>query len=304
MRNAIRGVNLVLVVLLVAILSVGFWVRREVNNTDRFVGTVASLSAEPEVQAAVASRISSQIESRVDDVDVAEKVPGDVGTLYKAAEPRIESAIQSFLASDQFQTFWVDAIRAVHPIFKDLLTGKDTENLETQGNEIRINLYPVYEAVAQRLEERDRTLLSDLNPDPDRFWVTVFEADRLVDVQDGLKAVNRLLFLGAVILAVLVVAYLYLSRNRWRAAAWLALAVVVGLLLQRAVLSIARSEMLDALKDSPDQDIARLFFDALVDDLERLVLYAGIVSLLVAIFFLGYDYFRTRRSSAPPVIYT
>jgi len=119
-----------------------------------------------------------------------------------------------------------------------------------------------------------------------------------------LKAVNRLLFLGAVILAVLVVAYLYLSRNRWRAAAWLALAVVVGLLLQRAVLSIARSEMLDALKDSPDQDIARLFFDALVDDLERLVLYAGIVSLLVAIFFLGYDYFRTRRSSAPPVIYT
>ena len=277
------------------------WLRSEVTDTDRYVGTVAPLAHDPAVQQALANRITTEIFTRIDVaelVDEAAVVLADRGarpvvttSLQGLAQP-IAGGVEGFVhdrvldivASDRFAQAWRTANEAAHANLVALLTGeRSSAGLQVDDNTVTINLAPFIAQVKARLVDAGFGLASQI-PAVDAEFV-LFRSDDITTAQRAFRGVDVVGVWLPVLAVVTFTSAVLIARERRRALIVTGVAVAVSMLVLAGTLALARPLYLDALPSSVDRDAAVAVFDQLVGFLRntlRAVLVLGLVLALAA----------------------
>ncbi|MFE7517089.1 hypothetical protein ACFU8I_38555, partial [Streptomyces sp. NPDC057540] len=162
-RSFFAALLIVIGCVLVPLGIVASWTSSIVGDTNRYVQTVAPLADDPDVQAAVATRVTNAVMEHIDLPSLLEGVAPDQRPLAAKALGKLggslESAVKSFVheraqdvvASSAFETIWTDANRAIHTSLDRALTGSDEGAVKIETNTVTIDLAPVIDRVKQRL---------------------------------------------------------------------------------------------------------------------------------------------------------
>ncbi len=281
-RAPLRGFLLVLVVAGVAILSLAFWARNTVYDENQFVAVVGGLSTDPAVQSVAVAQIMTELDRQIAERAATQALSPTVSITYQMFRPQIESGMVSALQSPAYQPYWIESLRQLHGPLTDLLRGNSTPYLKQTGNQVQVNLYSAYALAQRNLPPQALQLLEQLDIPQNSLWITVLEGDQLAQVQRYVRLFNRTLALGIIVSVLAAVGYVLLSNRKLRAVAWLALAIGVGLALQRYALELGRRQLVDALRDANERTAAQVFYDTLVGDLRQIELYALIAAIAAA----------------------
>jgi len=299
-KAPLRGFLLVLVVAGVAILSLGLWARYTIYDQDQFVQVVGGLSTDPVVQQVAVERTMDEIDRQVQLRTASQSLSPTIALTYEMFRPQIETGITEALQSPQFQPVWIQALRELHGPLTDLLKGNDTPYLKQTGNQVQVNLFPIYEQAKTQLEAQGITLLDQLNLTRDNLWITLLEGDRLVQVQDYVRLYNQLLAVGIIVSVLAGIGYVLLSSRKLRAMVWLLLAIGLGWLIQRFALELGKQQLVEALQDENQRNVAKTFYDTLVGDLRAFEFWAVIVAAAVAAAIFVFDRFYMQKKVNEP----
>ncbi|MFE0426529.1 hypothetical protein [Streptomyces sp. NPDC058953] len=274
---------------------VAAWASQEVGDTDRYVATVAPIAANADVQNAVANRVTDAVMAHIDLNTLLEGVaPADRPRVAQALGKlggALENAVRSFVhdksrevvASDRFQTFWVNANRKIHSAVDKALTGSGGGAVQLTDNAVQIDLAPVIDQVKARLVADGLTVADKIPEVHTQF--TVVKSDDIGKLKTGFRLLQLAGFWLPVLALVLVAAGILLAVRRRRALAAAALGVAFATLLLGLGLTVFRAVYLDALPASASQPAAGAVYDALVRLMRttiRMVVALGIVIALGA----------------------
>jgi hypothetical protein len=284
-RRIAAAVLVVVTSIVVTVAVAGVWGRRNALNTDRWVETVGPVGEDPAVQQALGRWTTAEIMGLIDPEEYFESVLPERGQalaapLAGALQGFVGDEVNAFFASDTFERLWVEVNRRAHDRVVAVLEG-DTGNLQIDGDEVQLNLVPVINQVLARIAEASPeifgrtvqlpTVTVDDVPEaaidrleaalgreiPDDFGqFSVFDAQRLEEVQDAVSLFERLVVAAVAAAVLLLVLALWVSPRRRRTLLQLmvgiALGVVllrrVGLRLEDEVVDLARPENQDAVK--------------------------------------------------------
>ena len=297
-------------VVLLVIVPVGLsltWAREVIYDQDQYLAAVADLPAEPEVQESIATRLSTEIDAQLGNLDWPEFVAEVVGDASVAESLRAQNLDVATFIHDQtlavmqrpeFQAVWEEMNRQLHPIVEQVLRGDDSQTLTTTNGEIRVSLYPLYTLLVENLTIEGVDLEQELQVGEDDLWLTLAVGESLIEAQQAVKVLNdaswALLVVGVVLAAVLI----WSAANRWRAGLAVALAVVLGGVLLWAALVIAGPLAGDRLRTQLDPAATEVIVRDVTGSLRTWALIAAGVGLVGAVgAWLG-DRQRSRSSDS------
>jgi hypothetical protein len=298
-RPLVATVLIVIMAVLAPLSVLARWAHDEISDTDRYVDTVAPLANDPDVQAAVIDRITTEIVTRLKVDDVTDEAvdalasrglpPLAAGSLKALSTPLadaiegfVEKQVTALVKSDQFETAWVEANRQAHTQMVALLTGKDTDLVEVSDRAVSVNLATIIDTVKQRLVDRGFTLAERLPAIDAQF--TIFESDDITKAQTGFRLLSALNTALPILALICFLGAVAVARSRRRALIAASLAVVVSMLLLGLTLNGSREIYLNAI---PSSDLppaaAAAVYDTLVYFI-RLNIRALIVLFLTVAF--------------------
>lgn len=301
------AILLIIATVLTPLTIVALFVKQQINDTDRYVQTVKPLASNPAIQAYVAEDVANQLFERVDIKEyVEDALPkrADVlaGPLTSALQGFVRQAVERILATDQFQTVWIEANRIAHAQLVNILTGKKTGGVTATANgAVTVDLSEVTKLVQQQLESTGIDLFSKIPIASIGGKVTIFQSNDLYKARSGFRILNTVAFALPFIVLACFGAAIYLSRNRRRGFVACAIGFAIGSLFLALALFVARGAYLNAATSNAlPYDAAAAMYDTLVRFLLTSVRAAAFFSLIViiAVFFAGPSrfavWFRTR----------
>ncbi|MFE9255755.1 hypothetical protein [Streptomyces sp. NPDC006879] len=281
--------------LLAPLAGVAAWTSSQVGDTDRYVATVAPLASDPDIQAAVANRVTNEVMKYVD-------VPSLLETAAPADRPRLEKALgllgnslegavrsfvqdrtQDIIASGAFEQIWTEANRRIHTAVVKALTGSDNSTVNIQNDSVTLDLGPLVEQVKQRLIADGMTLASNIPEVHTEF--TILQADNIGKVKTAFRLLEIVGFWLPVLSVLFLAAGVLLAQHRRRVLITAALCLALAMLVLGAALTIFRVVYLNALPDSVSQPAAESVYDILTRYLRttvRTTVAAGVVVALAA----------------------
>ncbi|WP_331728010.1 hypothetical protein [Streptomyces sp. NBC_00158] len=292
-RSLLGAVLIVLGCVLAPLGILASWTSDIAGDTDRYVKTVAPLASDPDVQAAVANRVTGAVMEHIDLPALLEDAAPDQRPLLEKAlgglGGSLEDALSSFVrekarevvASDAFATVWADANRAVHTSLVRALTGSEEGAVRIKNDAVTLDLAPVIEQVEQRLV---RSGLGAAKKIPEIHTdFTLVQSQDIGRVRTGF----RLLQLAGTwlpVLAVLLAAGGVLLRaRRRRALIAAALGFAAAALVLGITLTVFRTVYLNALPDTVSQAAAGSVYDAMVHLLRLAVRTVVVLGAVVAL---------------------
>ena len=294
-----RSVAAVVCVVLAALLTLpaaaAFWGQRTLNDSQRYLQTVGPLVESPEVQAAIATKVTDAIQAQVDVEALLNEVFAGVitdrprlqalvGPMSGAVNGLIESQVNEFVASDAFADFWVTANTRAQATLVRLLQGDETGAISLEGDQVVLDVSLVIEQVQQRLVARGLTFADRVPiPDTDR-QIVLMDAPQLQQARTIYAFANPVAKWLILIVAALYLAALVLSRRRPRMTVVIGVALAANALLLALALSIGRQLFVNQLAGTVFGPASRVFYDQLLSYLERgqqVLLVLGL--LLVAV---------------------
>src|SRR5918995_6075134 len=176
-----RSVAVVICVVLAGLLTmpaaVAYWGQRTLNDTERYVATVDPLIDSPEVQDAIATKVTAAIEKQVDIEAILNNVFEGViterprleqlvGPLSAAINGLVDREVRAFIASDEFAELWLQVNIRAQQALQRVLTGEGSGAVTVQGNQLVLDVDEVINRVKERLVARGLTLGGNV-PIPD-----------------------------------------------------------------------------------------------------------------------------------------
>jgi hypothetical protein len=290
-----RGVAAVVCVVLAALLTtpaaVAFWGQRTLNDTQRYVETVGPLVDSPEVQDAVATKVTDAIQQQVDVEALLNQVFAGVisdrprlqllvGPLAGAVNGLIESQVRDFIASDTFADLWVTASTRSQQLLVRLLTGDDSGAVSLEGDQVVLDVSEVIDAVKQRLVDRGLTMVENVpTPDQDR-QIVLMDAPQLKQVRTIYAFSNPVAQWLIALVAALFLGALLLSRRRPRMTVAIGLVLAGNAVLVALMLSVGRQLFVNELAGTVFGPASTVFYDTLLSFLERgqkVLLWLGLI---------------------------
>ncbi len=208
-RHTLRWTAVAVLVVLVGLLAISSVVARfarsEILDTDRYVTMVTPLASDPAIQEAITNRVTEEIFAQVDveglttdaltalteDRPRLEPVVGLAPVIAGQAENFVHDTVGSLVASDQFETLWIQANRTAHDRLAAVLTG-DTQvaaiEIDDSGT-VSLNLAPIIERAKGLLVDRGFAF-ADKIPEIDKQFV-LFESPELVKAQNAVNALDK-----------------------------------------------------------------------------------------------------------------
>jgi hypothetical protein len=290
LRRVFTVVFVVLAVLAASAMTPGVWARRTVYNTDRFVAVVGPLAADPAIQEAIATRLTTAV---FDALDVQERVQEGIAKVAprltliavpvtNAVEGFVQDQVQTIVASSQFQTFWNDALRSLQPKVVAILNGS-SDVVQIQGNQVVFNYLPLINDALQQMSQTLSgilgrtitlpTITADTVPSeaiaalgnalgvtlPPTFGsVVLFQGDALASIQDGAALFNKALIGAILLFLVSVVLALVLSKNRRRTLLQLVTALIVVVVLERRFAIAQSNNIIDMARPENQAAVAAI----------------------------------------------
>ncbi|MFF8591561.1 hypothetical protein ACF061_08920 [Streptomyces sp. NPDC015220] len=303
-RAFFSALLVVVACVLAPLAAVAAWTASQVDDTDRYVATVAPLASDPAVQAAAANRVTDVVMQHLDlpvllegaapaDRPRLEKALGTLaGPLENAVRGFVRSRAQDVIASDVFQRIWVDANRRIHAAVDKALTGGGGA-VRVGNQSVTIDLAPVVDRVKQRLVDEGMAVAARIPSIHTDF--TVLRSDSLGKLKTYLR-VLRIAGVWLPVLAVLLVAAgVLLSVHRRRVLVAAVLGAAFTMLLLGLGLTVFREVYLNALPDTVSQPAAGAIYDTLVRFLRTSV--RRVVALAVVIALAAWLTGRGRRAT-------
>jgi hypothetical protein len=290
------AILLVIGTVLTPLTIVALFVKNQINDTDRYVQTVKPLATNAAIQAYVADDVANQLFERVDiKAYVEDALPrrADVlaGPLTSALQGFVRQAVQRILATDQFETLWVEANRLAHAQLVNILTGRKTGGVTATANgAVTVDLSEVTKLVEQQLESTGIDLFSKIPIASIGGKITVFRSNDLYKARSAFRILNTVAFVLPFLVLACFGGAIYLSKNRRRGFVASAIAFTLGSLLLALALFVARGAYLNAATGNGlPYDAAAAMYDTLVRFLHTSVRAATFFSAIVVIsvFFAG-----------------
>ena len=163
-RRRIIGHSLTVLAALVTTLAlIGVWTFRTLTDTDLFVARVGPVIEQPEVAAAVGKAAAAEL---VDAIQLEQRLRDRLPSQVAAAAVPISNAAENYLAegatkltqTEQFRAAWDAALATGHRISIAVLSGQDTDAVQTSDGVIVLDLTPVI----NELLARGSDMVSDL----------------------------------------------------------------------------------------------------------------------------------------------
>ncbi|MFE0699311.1 hypothetical protein [Streptomyces sp. NPDC058872] len=293
LRSFCAALLIVIGCLLVPLGIVASWTADIVGDTDRYVQTVTPLASDPDVQAAVADRVTTAVMEHVDlpallqgvapdQRPLAEKALGALGdSLQSAVASFVHDRAQDVVASSAFKTIWVDANRAIHTSLDRALTGSDDGAVKIETDEVTIDLAPLIERVKERLVDSGLTVAGSIPEIHTDF--TVVRSDDIGKVKTGFGLLQLLGVWLPVIAVLLVAGGVLLAVRRRRTLIAAALGVAVAALVLGVALTVFRTVYLNALPADVSPAAAGAVYDTLIRFLRTSVRVFATLGVLIAL---------------------
>jgi len=298
-RTRGRAVAAVICVVLAALLTVpaalAFWGQRTLNDTQRYVDTVGSLVDSPDVQNAIATKVTDTIERQIDVEailnDVFAGVITDrprlqklVGPISGAVNGLVDSQVRAFVASDTFADLWVTANTKAQESLVRLLQGQDSGAVSLQGDQVVLDVSDVIDQVKQRLVARGLTIAANIpTPSVDK-QIVLLDAPRLKQARTIYAFANPLARWLIVVVAALYLAAFLLARRRPRMTVTIGFLLAANAVLLALSLSIGRQLFINELAGTTFGPASAIFYDTLLAYLSRgwqVFLWLGLILVVV-----------------------
>ncbi|MGY4766348.1 hypothetical protein ACXC9Q_05430 [Kribbella sp. CWNU-51] len=305
-RSAAVIICVVLAALLTTPAAIAYWGQRTLNDTTRYVNTVGPLVNSPEVQDAIATKVTDTIQKEVDVEALLNQVFSGVitdrprlqrlvGPLAAAINSFIDRQVREFLASDQFADLWTAANTRAQQSLQRVLKGDQSGAVQLQGDQVVLDLSDVIDQVKQRLVDRGLTILQNAPiPNVDK-QIVLMDAPQLKQIRTIYAFANPLAQWLIVLVAGLYLAALVLARRRPRMTVIIGALLALNALLVALALSVGRQLFIDALAGTTFGPASRIFYDQLLSYLERgrqVFFWLGL-SLVVIGWFAGSNRYGT-----------
>ena len=217
---------------------------------------VAPLASDATVQDAISTVVTDAIVTRIDPPFGADATRGV-----------IEEAVEAVVGSGAFRALWTEANRFAHARVVAVLTGVDSDALQTRDGEIYLELGPLVAVVTDDLDVLGLNI-SSVAADAANIEFPILTSADVDPVQRWIRWLDR----AAVWLPLAAVAFLagslWVSRARWRTCAGIGVTLAVSGLLVLIAIAIARVLYLNETVDVVPDTIAKRLFDRLVDPLQ------------------------------------
>ena len=296
-RPLVAGLLVALAALLAPLSVVATWASGQINDTDRYVESVAPLANDPDVQDAIATRVEDVIFSYLDLEQVTDELVAALSdrglseraavTLQAVAGPLtagirsfVVDRIHSLVESDVFEQAWVEANRTAHAELVSVLTGEQGGAVEVDDGAVRVNLAAVINAVKQQLTAAGFNIAERIPEVQAQF--TIVESANLAKFQQLVKLLDALSTWLPVVGLGLLAGAIILARDRRRMVLAAGLAVAGAMLLLGATLNVIRPLYLDALPESASQAAAGAVYDQLVSFIRFALRGLLVVALSIA----------------------
>jgi len=285
----ITSVVLLVIFGLSAMLSVSsIWTHNQINDTDRYVRTVAPLASDPAIQQDLATRISLRLSTRLDELIDAE-LTGDrtrflAAPLSSVVSQYIESTVLAIVSSPQFEQLWTEVQRAAHTVVSAVLTGTNSDVVTSKNGEIALNLRPLVDQVIAQLSARGIDVVNRIPTDQIDTTFVIFQSKDLANIQSIVELVNKLAYIFPIIALVACIAYLLLATDRWRAGMWIGITLLASMTLFLILIATGRWQYLrviDPVKMTPAA--AAAYFDTINRYLRLGARILGLLGLIIAI---------------------
>jgi hypothetical protein len=298
-----RAIAAVVCLVLAAVLTVpasfSYWGQRTINDGQRYVETVGPLVDSPEVQTAIATKVTDAIEQQVDvEALLTQAFSGVtqdrprisllIGPLAGAVNGLIETQVQNFIASNAFRELWLAANTRAQEALVRLLNGDDSGAVSVQGGEVVLDLSTVIDQVKQQLVDRGLTFVQHAPalPAADQ-QIVLLESSQLKQVRTIYAFSNPVAKWLILVVALLYLAGLLLSRRRPRTTVVIGILLAANALLVALFLSIGRQLFINQLSGTVFGPASRVFYDTLLSYLERgqhVMLWLGLLLIVVGWF--------------------
>jgi hypothetical protein len=286
---------LVLGTILTPVTIVALYVKTQVNDTGRYVSTVAPLASDPAIQAYVADDITNRLFAQVDVQGylktvlppIADPIAGPVST---AMQSFVHNTVLKIVQSDQFHDLWIAANRAAHSTLVKVLTGEGNGTVTSKNGVVTLDLSALLAKVQTALEQSGLTIFSRIPIEKFSAQIPLFQSKDLYKIRNGVGAFNKIAFFLPFVVLALFGGAILLSRNRRKGFLAAAIGFAIGALILAIGLAIGRSAYLNAATgaDLP-HDAAASAFDTVIRLLHKSVRAALTLSVVViiAVFFAG-----------------
>lgn len=261
-RTIVVGTLVTLFAILLPITTVSAWSHRTVLNTTAYVDTIKPIASDPAVVAAASREVTNEIFNALDvPAAIAQALPAQAtvlaGPITNGARDYVQQAVNTVLASPQFQKLWVEANRFAHKQLVAVLHGNN-DVLRTTGGAVVINLVPLLNAALQRAEGFVARVvghsvnLPTINADeaPAQSCakisaaigrplpatcgeITLFRARNLSTARRLVQAFDRSVLALLIVTPLVAALALFLSRRRRRTLLQLGVVAAVGLVVER-----------------------------------------------------------------------
>lgn len=257
-HNALTGLVAVLACLLVVLTFVGAWTYATVLNTERFVGTVSTVTSDPAVISSASDKLATrvvggfQIQSRLEAI-LPDRLDRLAASFAGAVHDRIAGAVERGLSSERFANLWTSALQTMHERLLALLRG-DAPNAQLANGVLTIDLLGVISAALTQLqadgvidasvqlpdwsgEESHQATIDVLNRQltltlpPDFGEIEITNVAWLEQLSGLVRAADVAIVVLAILSAALVAAAVWLADRRKRAALLITATIEIMLLV-------------------------------------------------------------------------
>lgn len=310
-RSIAAAICIVLAALLTVPAAAAFWGQRTLNDGQRYVQTVGPLVNSPEVQAAIATKVTAAIQEQVDVEAMLNQVFAGVitdrprlqalvGPISGAVNGLIETQVREFIASDTFADLWVAANTRAQAALVRLLQGDESGAISLQGDQVVLDVSEIIDQVKQRLVARGLTIVERVPiPEVDR-QIVLMDAPQLRQARTIYAFANPVARWLIVVVAALFLAALLLSRRRPRMTVIIGAVLAANALLVALALSIGRQLFVNELAGTVFAPASKVFYDQLLSYLERgqqVMLWLGVALVVVGWFAGGSSTGATSRAT-------
>ncbi|ASD23277.1 hypothetical protein B7495_15100 [Cryobacterium sp. LW097] len=287
-------------VLLAPVSVVAYWTKGYINDTDRFVASLAPLADDPAVQAYLVDEIVAVVNENVDintitsdlftgleSLDLPQAAKDALALLETPAaqgvQQLIESAATNIVASDAFAELWEQALRTSQTQVIAALEGDTSTALViSDTGELGIQLGPIIAEVKKELVDRGFSLATNI-PEVDRT-IVVAQSDSLVQARTGYQLLNVLGFVLPLVSLGLIVLGVLVAKRRSRTMIWAGLTLALAMAVLAAGIAVGRILFISALSPTYlPNNVAQALYDAVVPFINTTALSVGLVGFTVAV---------------------
>jgi hypothetical protein len=263
------AVLIVLGVVLTPIAGLAVWLHNTLLDADQYAATVGPLADDPDVQQAIANRVTNvviegtDLQTRISDA-LPDRATFIAPFVVDGAEQVVRDVTLRIVESEQFRDLWKTVNERAHARVVALLQGKGRGNIETENGQVAVEVGPIVDRVVERLDDLGISAFGDLEADDGSRRIVLINSEQLKKAQNAVDLLDRL----AVVLPILAISCLVvgvaLSGNRRRSVLRASLGIAFAMALLLTALNVGRSFYLNALPASVNRAAAESVYDQLV----------------------------------------